>query len=186
MIARSCAACARLTDAAAFADLVRDLQENLRSIARGFAGDEDEVKDLVQETWARVYLRRGQYRGTGTLRRWVVGACWNVCRQHVRDHARQRRLLRHAPADALLSDHRAAPEPLGDPLMERVRGIWVQLSARQQEVVLQHVCQDLPLSVIAGRLQLAPATVRSDLFRCRRMFRAALREGARRLHVVDR
>ncbi|MDO9175811.1 MAG: sigma-70 family RNA polymerase sigma factor, partial [Actinomycetota bacterium] len=56
----------------------------------GSAGEEE---DLVQETYLRALRSAAGYRGEAPVQAWLLAIARNVCADHVRRRARQRRLV---------------------------------------------------------------------------------------------
>lgn len=164
----------RRGDEQLFANLVRQHTAELLAIARCFANDDDEAADLVQETWARVFLRRNQFRGDGSLRGWVRRVCRTICVSHARQAARRAHLLRLAPTDALLSEADGmADAPMAGSLTAALRRAWPHLTARQRSVCVWRTAGDLTTAEIARRLGMPEGTVKSDLWHSRRRLRQA-------------
>ena len=53
----------RAGDGVAFRSIVARYSPYLAAVARSFAADGDDLQDLVQQAWARIYERRGDFAG---------------------------------------------------------------------------------------------------------------------------
>lgn len=150
-----------------FLQLVQLYSGDLAGIARSFADSDDEAEDLVQETWARVFLHRQQYGGAGSLGGWIRRVCRNTCLSHVRDAARRRELLRRAPTDAVMSEGVVEVDQTthGSRANRRILNVLSGLTARQQQVLWLRVLGDFGTRTVASQLGCPTGTVKSDLHR---------------------
>jgi RNA polymerase sigma-70 factor (ECF subfamily) len=89
-----------------FRHLVERYGGAVRSVALSFARDGDELDDLCQEIWIRVYERRGSYRGTGPVVAWLIVIARRICVSHARREGSFRRAMALAVS--------ATPPPGGD------------------------------------------------------------------------
>jgi len=80
-------------DDLALNEIISRYQARLHSYTYRFVGDADEAADLVQETFVRVYFKRGKYKPTGKFRTWLYTIAGNLCRDWIR--ARKRRPLQY-------------------------------------------------------------------------------------------
>lgn len=77
------------TDPAAFAALVRRWQRPVARVLLRVVGDGDQVQDLCQDVFLRVYLARDRYREQGTFSTWLFQIAVNVARDALRRRGRE-------------------------------------------------------------------------------------------------
>ncbi len=82
---------ARSGDVAAFGDLVRRNQGSALRVAAVVSGSTEEAKDIVQDAFVKVYSRLDSYRGTGSVRSWMLRVVANEAKNHVRGRVRRLR-----------------------------------------------------------------------------------------------
>lgn len=166
------------SDPDVFGFLVPQFSTELLSIAYSFTDDSDVAADLVQETWARAFLRRWQYRGTGSVRSWIRSICWNTCRGAVRKEHDRRCLLMRAPRDALVSDDswECANDAVCTSVTSAMSTALNALPSRRRQVLLLHVLGGLPIEEVARRVGCKLGTVKSDLHRSRSVLRHVLQQ----------
>jgi RNA polymerase sigma factor (sigma-70 family) len=88
---------ARSADRIAFAELVRRHQRSALRVAAVIAGSTSEAEDIVQDSFVDAHRNLGSYRGSGTVRSWLLRIVANHAKNHVRGRARRlRRDDRHA------------------------------------------------------------------------------------------
>src|SRR5690606_24793386 len=95
-------------------------------------------EDLVQETFLRIYRHRARYRAGSPFRPWLYRIATNLCRDHVRYHARRR----HASLDAPVS---ATERPLGDIVRDPDLGPAAHAEASELAARLEQAVQALPV-----------------------------------------
>jgi RNA polymerase sigma factor (sigma-70 family) len=90
----------RRGDAAAFGELVRRHQRAALRLAAVIGGSTEEAKDIVQDAFVRVHANLDSYRGSGSVRSWMLRVVANDAKNHVRSRVRRlRRDDRHARLD---------------------------------------------------------------------------------------
>ncbi|UYQ63582.1 RNA polymerase sigma factor [Streptomyces peucetius] len=162
----------RLGEREALRELVCEWHAPVRRYLLGMVGSPGLADDLAQETWVAVM------RGLPRLRQPERFAPWlfTIARRAVADHLRQ---AYRAPetsmedAGAVVDDGDA----LGGVLttMQIEAGLTGLPPLEREALILFHL-QDLPLAVCAEVLGVPPGTVKSRLYRARRMLRSILVE----------
>lgn len=88
---------ARADDAAAFSQLVRRHQSAALRVAAVICGSTTDAEDVVQDALVAVHRHLGAYRGSGSVRAWMLRIVANHAKNHVRGRVRRlRRDDRHA------------------------------------------------------------------------------------------
>jgi RNA polymerase sigma factor (sigma-70 family) len=149
--------------------LLRRAESRLRVLA-SFRGRQHDADDLLQEVWieALASLGRFEYRGPGSLQRWLSG----ILRNKLREDAR--RAGRALPAPAA-SEAALAPQGLFEALRasqpgvstdagrreaeERVRAVLEGLPADDREAILLRLYEGLTVREAGARLGVDPSTV---------------------------
>lgn len=147
-----------------FEDSWRQHASGVRKLVRELLGDATAADDVVQQTWLTA-LRRPP------VPMWRLGA-WlaGVARNHARDQLRgeQRRRARERRVARAESDASSESASEGLDQLEQIELVVEavrQLSVRNREIVLLRYYEDLPPAVIAERLALPVATVKTRLRR---------------------
>ena len=74
-------------------ELMQRHKEPLFRFIYRYVLNEEEARDLLQETFIRVYFKRDQYRPSAKFSTWLYHIALNLCRDHARSHAgKQERL----------------------------------------------------------------------------------------------
>jgi RNA polymerase sigma-70 factor (ECF subfamily) len=87
-------------DATAFEALVRRWQQPIARVLGRLLGGSDQVPDLCQEVFLKVYRARPRYRENGAFAGWIYRVTLNVARSAARRHRPVLPLRGHQPADA--------------------------------------------------------------------------------------
>ncbi|MDP2292376.1 MAG: sigma-70 family RNA polymerase sigma factor [Actinomycetota bacterium] len=134
-------------------------------------GSVGEEEDLVQETYLRALRSAAGYRGEAPVQAWLLAIARNVCADHVRRRARQRRLVdrlaRTNPTDAA-------------PPAESVHQLLLHLLPEQREAFELTQLVGLSYEEAAAVIGCPVGTVRSRVARAR----AHLLEAVRRTDAV--
>ncbi len=147
-------------------------------------GDEDEARDVAQETFCKAFERLDSYRGEASLYGWMC----QICRNAIVD--RGRRLARRPQHVTLLEDEtairsileflagptREEPEALArrGELLRLIQATLDCLPSRYGDVLEWKYVDGLSVAEIAGRLSVSPKAAESALTRARNAFREAM------------
>ena len=139
----------------------------------------DAVEDVLQEAFIAVWKGAARYSGEGAVGAWIWGIARRQAALWARTHGR--------PDVALEADFVAVAGANADPAMTEIRSVDLQQAlttlgpglagAEQRELVRLVFVEDRPLADVAARLGVPEGTVKSRLFKVRRLLRAALGQG---------
>lgn len=121
--------------------------------------------------------RREAFQGRSAPYTWLFGILRNLVRDRRKKTTRRARLRLISPPrpDVDTSDPEGEVSARQD--RARVRDAISTLPAPQREVVVLFYLEELSVSDVAGRLGIAPGTVKSRLFKARSVLKHALSGG---------
>lgn len=166
----------QLGERPAFDELVERWHSPVWKYLRRVTGDDDAAWDVAQDVWLRVLRGIGRLREGASLRPWLFG----IARRTLMDRFRQQY---STPMDADVDPGTlAADEPvsgLEEDLAAMEREL-ARLPVIEREVLTLFYLRELTLTDIAEVLRVPVGTVKSRLFRARRLLRRGLdQEGLR-------
>ncbi len=178
-------------DRAAFEVLMRRHNRRLYRMARAVLGDPTEAEDALQDTYLRVWLSIGQFRGEAALSTWIARLLLNECSSRLRRSARRQNVIPMASAipqaeiGAVADSNAELPEQTlarleARTLIERKLG---ELPEQFRLVFLLRSVEELEVEAVAELLDIPAATVRSRHFRAKALLRELL---ARTLDIAER
>lgn len=171
-----------------FEKLARDHYKAVFRAAYRLTCDREEAADLTQEALVKAYMSFHQFKPGSNFRAWVLRIVANT---HISHYRRRQRRPETVPWEAvsdalgretnLVAD--AGPGPETQVLAAfRDEEVYEALSHLPEEfrtvVILADLCE-LPYKEVAEALEVPIGTVRSRLFRARRMLRRSLADYAR-------
>jgi len=167
-------AAARTGDREAFAVLVRATYDATFALAHRLTGDEEDARDVVQETYLRAYRAMSRFRGDAQVTTWLYRITANCAASHLA--ARQRH--RHGALDD--APEPSATDPATDPVTRAVAGdlrravdlAIMDLPPRLRAVIVLRDIYDLPHEAIAAELGITETAAKVRLHRARRALRA--------------
>lgn len=160
-------------DERTFSTLVAECGVALASYCRRFAADRDSLDDLVQQTWAVAWERRQSFRGSGSLKNWLLRVARTVC---VRSLAHRRRFTDLSEAANCQCQQVATKEEVEerqvveDLQLSRI----LALPLRRRQVVLLRLLAGLSTDQTAEILSCSAGTVKATLHQALHSLRGAV------------
>jgi RNA polymerase sigma-70 factor, ECF subfamily len=150
---------AKTGDQTAFADLVREHQAMVFSIAHYFSRDRATAEDLAQEVFIHLYQNLAAIESPAHLKFWLRRVTGHRCIDHARKHKVKTVSVEDAPEPVAMAN-------FGDSLMtEALRRIVATLPEKPRLVVTLRYQEDLDPTEIADLLGMPLNTVKSHLRR---------------------
>jgi RNA polymerase sigma-70 factor, ECF subfamily len=158
-------------DGQAFGQIVARWQEPVRRLCSRMLGDSHSGEDLTQETFARVFAKRREFRPEGKFSTWLWRIALNLCYDEIRRRRRRREAIvaENLEDDGLNARERASEDPAPDFLAaareenDLTREALLELTEEQRSVLVLRYCEGLKLREVAEILDLPPTTVSSRL-----------------------
>ena len=171
--------------ASAFAAIMRRNNRRLYRIARSILRDEAEAEEAVQETYLRAFTNLHSFRGTATLSTWLARIVINEALGRLRqrrsftdlDEIDRAAWLGQATPGALLGAFgRTSPEAAAahQELKLLIENAVNALPAPFRVVFVSCAIEQLSVEDVAASLGIPKSTVRTRLYRAKRMLREAL------------
>ncbi len=154
----------------------------VRGVVLAVTGRVDDVDDVTQQVWMRLWKNRDQLASVADLRKWLYRLARNAAIDAGRATTRQRGLLNRFK---LLWNHdRPVPQPDGNMVVTERRKVTMQaiesLDEKYRAVMILRVWQEMSYDEIAQTLEITPQAVETRLVRARRMLRAKLMPGEKK------
>lgn len=153
----------RAGESAAFEALFARYSPYLAAVARPFAQDADDLRELVQGAWTRIYERRLAFDGRGSLLGWMMAVCRRECLGRAR-REKVRWAAEMAYSAALKAGDGAEPaQPLSAAERRSVHAAVAALPPRQRDAVLLRMLEGRSTRETAGIMGCAEGTVKALL-----------------------
>ena len=147
-------------------------EDRVFSVCLRIMSNRDAALDAVQETFLTVFRKAGQFKGESAFSTWIYRVAVNTCYDQLRKQNRQR--------TEALPEGREPPDPASESRLTSAElrpDIERALNTLPEEfrgaVVLSDV-EGLPLQTVADVLDVPLGTVKSRLFRGRRLLAETL------------
>jgi RNA polymerase sigma-70 factor, ECF subfamily len=169
-------AAARDGDRAAFDELVRATSAETYTLAFRLVGNEEDARDVVQETYLRAYKGIGKFRGDAQFSTWLYRITANCAATHLgrRRRHRHEELLDDAPLPDPSFDRDPSARAEASNLRDRLTVALEELPPRLRAVVVLRDVYDLPHEAIAAELGISESAAKVRLHRARRRLRERL------------
>lgn len=174
---------ARIGDAGAIREIIRRYNQRLFRAARSVIGDDGEAEDIVQVAYIKAFTHLDGFRGEAELSTWLTRIALN----EAFNRTRRRRVttdleridIERAQGSAQIIQFPMSQDPL-DPEAEMSRQEMRQLLERAVDqlepmfrlVFVLREIEGLSVEETAMQLSIRPETVKTRLFRARRMMRS--------------
>ena len=160
----------------AFEELVRVTSSDIYALAFRLTGDEQDARDIVQETYLRAFRSIRKFRGDASFSTWLYRIAANCA---ATSHSRRKRVRQVSiDTDPRWAELPADPDPdaVASAAVERdrlVRALRTLPLAQRTVIVLRDI-YGLSHDEIATELGISGAATRVRLHRARRQLRAAV------------
>ncbi|MBL7186625.1 MAG: RNA polymerase sigma factor [Phycisphaerae bacterium] len=155
-------------DSTAFEVLYRKYLPLTATYAAALGGRDASVADIVQETFARLWARRQEYRGEASIRTYIHAYVRNICLEEKRLQAKTRVLLQRLSLGSL---HRSVASSIPETAVhlkemnERLEQVMARLSNEQKQALQLYYVQDLSLREAAISIGCTQKCFESRLYR---------------------
>jgi len=169
-------AAARGGDRAAFEALVRATTADTYTLAFRLTGNEEDARDVVQETYLRAYKGIGKFRGDAQFSTWLYRITANCAANQLGRRKRHRHdeLLDDAPLEDTVPERDPSAQAEASNLRDRLTDALEELPPRLRAVVVLRDVYDLPHDAIAAELGISESAAKVRLHRARRKLRERL------------
>ena len=158
----------------AFDALITRWHEPIWRYLRRLTGSDDAAADLAQDTWLKVMRGIATLREPASLRPWLFGIARRVAMDRLR-----RQYTRAEDGDVELDELPALEQDIDlESDLAALESGLDELPLRERETLALFYLRELSIEQIAALLEIPAGTVKSRLFRARRLLRTQL-TGAR-------
>ena len=167
---------ARDGDQLAFEQLVKATYAGTYTLAYRLTGDEEDARDVVQESYLRAYRGLKRFRGDAQFTTWLYRITANCASTHLgrRTKHRHDELLDDAPIAETNPDFDPEARSDATALRERLNVALRDLPPRLRAVVVLRDVYDLPHEAIAAELGISETAAKVRLHRARKKLREDL------------
>ena len=160
-------------DHPAFEELVRRTHADTFALARRLVSDEDDARDVVQETYLRAFRSIKKFRGDAQFTTWLYRITANCASTHLGRRRRHRHdeLDKEVAVPDLHPDHDPALVADASLLRDRLESAIAELPPRLRAVVVLRDIYDLNHAEIADELGISESAAKVRLHRARRKLR---------------
>jgi RNA polymerase sigma-70 factor, ECF subfamily len=173
----------RKGDEKAFEEIVRRYHRQVANIIYLTLGNREEVDDLSQEVFVRVFRSLERFEYDSSLYSWIYRIAVNLCI----DEIRKKRIRKLIPLDFLTESKlegekkskavaTASDELLHKEKEEIIRDALAKLSPLHRTVILLREYQDMSYGEISKTLHISQQAVKSRIFRAREELRELLKD----------
>jgi RNA polymerase sigma-70 factor (ECF subfamily) len=181
---------------AALAMFLRTTEERrsqFLQVARRITNGSEDAEDILQDAFVKAYKALPDFRGDSTMATWLTA----IVRNTALEYLRKRRgrffvsieFLAKGESETIAMDF---PDTRLNPeencgrreIEELVRGEVSRLSMNCRHVIERCVFEEMPQSDVAHALHIDLATVKSRVFRAKRMLRRAMSARAKSWHKL--
>ena len=167
---------ARDGDQLAFEQLVKATYAGTYTLAYRLTGDEEDARDVVQESYLRAFRGLKRFRGDAQFTTWLDRITANCASTHLgrRTKHRHDELLDDSPIAETNPDFDPEARSDATALRERINVALRDLPPRLRAVVVLRDVYDLPHEAIAAELGISESAAKVRLHRARRKLRENL------------
>jgi len=149
----------------------------VRGVVLAVTGRPDDVDDVTQQVWMRLWESRDQLSNVEDLRKWLYRMARNAAIDAGRSTTRRRGFWKRVKQFWRPGAPVAQPDEdmISAEQSKRTMGAIESLDEKYRTVMVLRVWREMSYDEIAHTLDITPAAVETRLVRARRMLRARLR-----------
>ncbi|WP_455673405.1 RNA polymerase sigma factor [Phocaeicola sp.] len=164
----------RKNDAAAFARLVSEYQGMVFRLAFRLLCDEDETRDMVQETFVKIWLSINKYDGTCRFSTWIYKITCNTCYDRLR--ALQRSPSAYSSDSACTDWNMKSEENIEEVLANKELASLIlrfteELTPKQKLVFTLRDIEGLEVAEVVTITGLSAEKIKHNLYQARKQIR---------------
>ncbi len=166
-----------------FEELVRKYQRQVANIIYLTLGNREEVQDITQEVFVRVYRSIDKFEFDASFFSWIYRITVNLCIDELRRKKIKRALSLDFLAEGTLEKERKSKERilasdgvLDDEKREVILNALQKLSQEHRQVIILREYEELSYAEIASYLGISVQAVKSRIFRAREELRILLKD----------
>lgn len=163
-------------DHRAFESLVRETYQDTYTLAFRLVGNEEDARDVVQETYLRAHKGIKKFRGDAQITTWLHRITANCASTYLGRKGRHRH--ESLPEDVDIADEHPQRDPASRADLTALRGqlteALMQLPPKLRAVVVLRDIYDLPHESIADQLGITESAAKVRLHRARKRLRERL------------
>ncbi len=159
----------RNRDEKAFRILVEKFQSYAFNLAFRLVLDEEDAKDIVQESFIRVWKHIHRYDQKIVFTTWLYKIVINLCYDNLKSTKRRNHMaMRLADNQAILvSNDNASENEDNKDLIRKIRKLSKSLTLKQRIVFVLRDLLELPIKEVSGILGLSEGSVKTNLYLAR-------------------
>ena len=158
-------------DTEAFAVLVRRHRSRVARLGMSFFHDEEEAADFTQDVFVKAYTALASFQGRSLFSTWLLRIAYNTA---INSKKRSRTLLPLEPEMEIAGSAGADEEHLREETARAVREAMAELPPKQALCIELFFYYDLKYSEIAEITGIPVNTIKSHVFRAKRILRERL------------
>jgi RNA polymerase sigma-70 factor (ECF subfamily) len=168
-------------DRIAFEELVRKYQRQVANIIYLTLGNREEVQDITQEVFIRVYRSIDKFEFDASFFSWIYRITTNLCIDELRRRKIKRALSLDFLTEKTFEKEKKSKEQIlaSDGLLndeKREIGALQKISQEHRQVIILREYEELTYSEIGTYLGISVQAVKSRIFRAREELRTLLKD----------
>jgi RNA polymerase sigma-70 factor (ECF subfamily) len=158
----------------AFQDLVRIYQRRISALGMGFFKNLSDTEDFVQDVFAKLYSKLSTFRGESRFSTWCTRLAYNTAINSLN----RRKEYESISSEEVLPSVDLGPEErhLQKVTVESLRKVMKELPEHYALAVDLYFFHDLPYKEISAVMALPVNTIKSHIFRAKKILRDKLGE----------
>ena len=157
----------------AFELFVTEYQKKVYYYVYKYFNNEEEVKDISQDIFIKIYKNIKYFREDSNLNTWVYKIMHNTCTDEYRKRSKRKGFLAsffqddHQIESVVDTNPSANPESISDQneRQEELKNCVQSLPPRQRDIIIMKVWEELKIREIAAILDCSEGTIKANLFK---------------------
>ena len=161
-------------DTYAFQEVFHAYYENLCQYAFTILKDADEVEDIVQSMFIKIWEKRAELQIQSTIRAYLFKAVYHQCINHLEHRSVKLKHQKHT--QYRMQSESQSPEVFPNELEDHVKAAIMELPPQCRTIFMLSRYEELRYAEIAGQLGISVNTVENQVSKALKILRARLKD----------
>jgi RNA polymerase sigma factor (sigma-70 family) len=154
--------------------LMRKYNQQLYRVAKGYIKDDDEIEDLMQETYIKAYSQLSKFEHKSKFATWLIRILINECLMALRKKSRVITMHDEVPFDSLIEINNPENTAMNSELKDILENAIENLPPKYRAVFIMREVEAISVNETGQLLNISESNVKVRLNRAKEMLKDSI------------